>query len=258
MFCVVTGDSGHVAVVSRGRVTYSLLDPHRGLIWGVSCPTVRFCMAVGDAGAWVWDGSRWSRTVHVPMEPNGFQTVSCTSARFCALGDQDGGISTLLGRAWHYYPLVTLNGSSSSELDTIGQMSCVSAHYCLAVSLAAGRWLTFDGSSWTVHGSFEGPQDTGYTPTMLTCPSQGDCVAASTNDVLYELTGASWHRLGYLLRQSVLSRLIESIAPTPAVSVSCPTRFACVAVDGGGNAYVGHPFTGIDRADASSQEGFHS
>jgi hypothetical protein len=215
-------------------------------------------MAVGDAGVWVWNGSHWPKTVHVASEPNGFQTVSCSSASFCALGDQDGGIATLHGRAWHYYPLVELNNSTSSQLDSIGQMSCVSARYCVAVSLAAGRWVTFDGSSWTVHGSFEGSQDTGYTPTMLSCPSQGDCVAASTNDALYELAGGSWHRMGYLTRQSILSRLIESIAPTPAVSVSCPTRSACIAVDGGGNAYVGHPFLASESAVTVLPQGIHS
>jgi len=238
-FCAVTGDSGHVAVISNGHVAYSMLDPAAGPNAAVSCPTARFCMAVGGSRVFVWNGTRWSPASHVPGPAGGLSSVSCVSAKFCALGGANEGVATFNSGVWRFDPLAQL----STSYDTIGQLSCATPSYCVAITLFSGQWLTFDGTSWKVHPSFEGPQNEGTTPTMLTCPSEGHCIAASTSDVLYRLEGGRWHQLGYLFRQSVLSRLIESLAPGPAVSVSCPAESACVAVDGGGSAYVGHPFS---------------
>ncbi len=55
----------------------------------VSCPTSTMCMAVGGAGAQVWNGATW-RLNHIPA--SNLDAVSCSSNRACvAVGTKKGG-----------------------------------------------------------------------------------------------------------------------------------------------------------------------
>lgn len=142
-------------------------------LFGVSCATATFCMAVGrkrngNEGwgrpfAASWNGSAWTN-LSTPL-PAGVteavaRAVSCTSASACtAVGWYTGATSSQPlvmrwnGTAWSLQT-VTLPGAMTSG--TLDGVSCTSSSYCMAAgsSFASGigtmtmaqRW---DGSSWT-------------------------------------------------------------------------------------------------------------
>lgn len=235
-FCVATGDLGHVVVVQGSKVE-SILLSNAASVTSVSCPTTTFCMAVGDdgGGPWEWNGATWQVRHPLPGEFINSNTVSCASSRFCAVGRSSGDVATFDGTRWRVDALpATTNGD-------VRQLSCPTSAYCMGI-VSDGSWVSFNGKVWRLHGNFEGDQNLGYTPTMLSCPAVGKCIAASTDNAIYRYENGSWHGLGYLFRQSTLSRLVGRVLPTAAVSVSCPTTRVCFAVDGSGNAYFGRPF----------------
>jgi len=232
-FCVVTGNEGDVAVVGGSNVTSTLLVS--GVrIERISCPTSSFCMALADKGPgpWEFDGSTWKIRHHLAQ---GGTAVSCVSQSFCVVAN-GRGLAMFNGRSWHLRHLLRFGDGE------ISQLSCATPRFCLGVT-SHGAWATFNGRTWRLHEKFEsGNQQLGFTPKMLACPAPEKCIAASTNNVMYRYENGGWSELGYLFRQSILSRYFEKILPTPAVSVSCPTVSTCIAVDGNGNAYQGKPF----------------
>jgi hypothetical protein len=136
-------------------------QPNGGLE-GVSCPTTRWCAAVGsftDRSSRVrplfeiFSGRRW-RFAHTTDSPDltsqpdtasgYFGAVSCASSVACvAVGrnSYDRGFASLAarwnGRRWSAMP---------APPDANGAVSCVSSRLCVAVGGGAARW---DGVRWT-------------------------------------------------------------------------------------------------------------
>lgn len=142
-----------------------------GALFGISCPSVSFCVAVGyqtGLGAHslieLFDGKNW----HIDPSPNDeslshntnrLWSVSCTSSIACTavgsdLDDQSVNrlvieepvIDTFTGQAWSLVPL-----SSSIQVDLLS-VSCKES-FCLAVgsgpALPNGPEAeSFDGASW--------------------------------------------------------------------------------------------------------------
>ena len=82
-FCVAVDGNGDALSYVNGRWSKpARVDPSSGLS-SVSCPTTRFCAAVGSDEALTYDGSSWSspRTISGQFE---FTSVSCPTASFCA------------------------------------------------------------------------------------------------------------------------------------------------------------------------------
>lgn len=234
-FCMVSDDDGDVWRVAGDSVTRTdVTGPNDDLV-AVSCTSKTFCVAVSDNGdGYTYDGAVWSKGYEFSGQPYEMQAISCVSSHFCVASDGNGNVYVYDGASWSATSLRVPRDDSVSEL------SCASAVFCVGVLLFSGDWVEYDGSHWTLKGSFEGAQNDGYDPTMLSCPLAGRCVAASTNDVLSQLTHGHWQKLGYLFRQSFLSREIETLQPDPAIAVSCSSASYCVAVDGDGRAYVGN------------------
>jgi hypothetical protein len=69
---------------------WTLLRPSQAdMPSSVSCPTSTTCMAVGGAGAQVWNGATWRFT---PIPDSNLDSVSCSSSRACmAVGTKRGG-----------------------------------------------------------------------------------------------------------------------------------------------------------------------
>jgi hypothetical protein len=233
-FCMVSGDQGDMWRVVGASVTRTALTGSSENLEAVSCTSRRFCVAVSsDGDGFTYDGASWSKAPELSAPQDQFQAVSCASSKFCVVSDDAGTVYEYNGASWSATTLPIPAG------DSVGQLSCASAVFCVGVLLFSGDWVEYDGTHWTLKGPFEGAQNIGSDPTMLSCPIDGRCVAASTNDVLYQLTRGHWRRLGYLFRQSLLSRELETLLPTPAVSVACASASRCLAVDGDGRAYVG-------------------
>lgn len=228
--CFLSGDEGQVAeIVGSDVVRYFTLARDGDDVIAVSCANWSFCIAVTlDGAAFGWDGVTW-RALHIPTDGAGLNNVSCSRQRLCALAEASGRMAVYDAGRWR-------SEAVFSSLVSASQVSCV-ASVCVAIGLS-GNWAIYSHGVWNRYPAFEGDQSSGYTTTMLSCPTAYSCVAASTNDLLYRLSGRKWHEVGYLFRQSVLSRWLEELVPTPAVSVSCPSKVVCLAVDGSGEGYV--------------------
>jgi hypothetical protein len=218
------------------------------VLFGVSCPTATFCVAVGNyqnrAGrhtilAEAWNGSSWSVMPAPP--PAGARRsflngVSCASATACtAVGSYQTGSGkhvTLAerwnGTAWSLQP--TPNPASPPR-SALAAVSCTSASTCTAVGNSvdnsggnsrtlAERW---NGTTWSIQPTPNNPH--GNFLTGVSCPSPAACIAVGGNNgapLVEAWNGTSW-----------------SIPPTPATggaqlnSVSCASASACTAVGSG-------------------------
>jgi hypothetical protein len=137
-----------------------------GNLFGVSCPSSTWCLAVGrevgephEAAAVslleTYDGKNW-RDLTPPRNDyaaSGLEAVDCAAASRCAaIGTYEtatNGLGTLLetwnGHAW-LVRLLPIDGRSSGRgLDAI---ACPTTTHCIAVG-TAGRIESFSGGSWS-------------------------------------------------------------------------------------------------------------
>jgi hypothetical protein len=117
-------------------------------LFGVSCPTLTMCMAVGPRLTAIWTSGQWTLQ---STPPDAYLTgVSCTSPTSCtAVGASNVGPNE--------QPLVERFDGSTWSVEDLGPMgvgsgifnsvSCVSVDFCMAVGTVVARW---DGSVWTV------------------------------------------------------------------------------------------------------------
>jgi hypothetical protein len=195
---------GPAAARSTGRARQPERVPvpaHRiATLAGVSCVSVRFCLAVGDAErpagaqpgprdtsqalAELWDGVQWRRIAADPAAGTALAGVPCVSVRSClavgATSTQYPLAERWTGVRWRVQPAPGVNRIGYTVLDAV---SCA-AHACLAVgryhrsALIAERW---DGRRWRL---------TRYGP--ITGPPSVSCVAAC---VVVASVGPRWLRL---------------------------------------------------------------
>jgi hypothetical protein len=129
-----------------------------GTLSGVSCPTRKFCVAVGTDGAGAlierWNGIRWSAFVPPSSSSAMLYGVSCPWVVSCFAVGTDGMATggSLAERwkdgAWTGYVTPVPPGSSYPWLQSV---SCVSATRCLAVGddLDPGVYAdSWDGRAW--------------------------------------------------------------------------------------------------------------
>lgn len=113
-------------------------------IGGLSCPSTRWCFAVGEVasgpatahGAWVWDGSTWRWDVPATLDDNVPIAVSCPAVRHCMVtgADQTGAFTctpeslALNGSTWPTIPLAN-RGQCAAPF----AVSCPSMSACMTV-----------------------------------------------------------------------------------------------------------------------------
>jgi hypothetical protein len=217
-------------------------------LYGVSCTSVTFCVAVGSAQTVAgptdtlveqWNGVVWSL---VPSPSEGasglseLNAVSCLSPTSCsAVGDYfNGSVSQTLaesfnGTAWS---LVASPNPSNQVTDVLTSVSCLSAAACTAVGYSAGGTgyqnlaMQWDGATWSTTATPEtGPDDDDLLESV-SCGSPTSCTAVgssspdgSSNDNLVE----QW------------DNGVWTIVPSPGLDgellgVSCTGVWACDAV----------------------------
>jgi hypothetical protein len=195
--CVATGDYG----VSISAPEFGFVESFDGTNWsvvsdspaaglnGLSCPTVNFCVAVGNNFAVnaspieQYDGHTWS-FVPSPV-PGGYvylNGVSCVSNRFCVavgsygLGNVGSFIEMYDGTQW-----VALGHPAPDSY--LRAVSCTSPTFCVAVGNVGSAVdhssppviETFDGRSWTVNPNPGPPTDA--TLGGVSCVSPQFCMA---------------------------------------------------------------------------------
>ncbi len=152
------------------------------LLTGVSCVSVRFCVAVGVAYPHSggpsstlvesWNGSVWS----IAPDPNPgispeLQDVSCVSIRFCVT------VGNSLVESWNGTEWSVVASPGGGE--TLHAVSCVSAKRCVAVGGSASGTLVeaWNGTAWSI---LESPNPEGNGRPRLSgvsCVSAGSCTA---------------------------------------------------------------------------------
>ncbi len=214
-FCVIVGSIGwngdpHSAPIieqSSGSVWSITTAPVPSGLSGasltsVSCPSVTFCMAVGDGFngpsgndttfAEQWNGTFWAVSptpnYDVPGD-NDFESISCTGPAFCAAvannygngpGSTDTGyLEVWNGSGWILTLPPTPPGATVSHLYGV---DCPSNSSCTAV----GDWddgtlvENWNGSAWSVVPS---PNAVGWSNTLdsVSCIGSYFCTAVGSN-----------------------------------------------------------------------------
>jgi hypothetical protein len=241
----------------------------------VSCPTVRFCMAVDarDAATLVYKNSSWSSGGTVPGTQVGMASVSCSSPSFCAAVSNGSDAFTFNGTSWSpatavdpagqlstvscpsarfcaavdYGPnVVTFNGSSWSKPSAIDPgsylqaVSCASASFCLALD-RKGNALTFNGRTWSapVNATPDGLTmgEGGISWPVVSCPASNFCAAVDGQEGnVVTFDGSTW-----TAPRTIDSKAAHSLHGPVLIflmSVSCPSARFCVAGDTTGDAFV--------------------
>lgn len=215
MHCVAVGEyftGGNAAAIAEswngGRWTAATPPVPAGSVLGdlntVSCPSARYCVAVGEsaanAGSSVlvdaWNGRGWREMAARP--PGGFthaelNGVWCTSAANCVAvgrGSGGGGLTGFTevwnGSTWRSARVSWPRGAANSGL--VG-VSCVSAKRCVMVGYLGmnpgadgntGRAaaVTWDGRTWTVTKVPAPARGKASLFNGVSCLSAGSCVAA--------------------------------------------------------------------------------
>ena len=191
-------------------------------ITALACLTSTFCAAVDDAGnAYIWNGSTWSGPTNI--DDSGIADLSCPTSTFCAAVDDAGNAITWDGSTW--------SGPTSIDPSSPGivSISCPEAGFCMVVDYA-GHSLTWDGSLWSA------PVNVGFTgSTSISCADSTFCIVIGVNGT-WTWDGSSW----------------AGPVNIYASAVSCARIVYCVAVDGGGNAYVYGETTYVALGDSYS------
>jgi len=233
-------------------------------LFGVSCPTSTYCMAVGSdlsstkpigyTLAEQWTAGVWSiiPTPSTPGDQSELVSVSCRSAKFCmAVGDEHPhGPGVILAERW--------NGSVWTATDITGPMesgltavSCPTASTCTAVGDSLGtdasliyRW---NGSTWTAQTAVTLPDYEENQLYGVSCPTTSACVAvgsyfgpSSTFVLVERWNGSSWTLQTIPHPAGVKSSQFQS--------VSCVSAAVCTAV---GSSVTGANVT-IPRAERSN------
>jgi hypothetical protein len=220
------------------------------VLTGVSCVSVRFCVAVGYAVPHTggpsktfvesWNGSLWSIVPNAnPGIADGLSGVSCVSMRFCvAVGSQipRGNIfvSRTLVESWNGTEWSPIPNPSDGGLSGV---SCVSAKHCVAVggSAASGTLVeSWNGSAWSV---LESPNPEGSGRPELngvSCVSAGSCAAVGsdsteggpTQTLVETSKGGKW---------SIVPSANSASGQTKLDGVSCASTESCFAVGNQGS-----------------------
>ncbi len=132
--------------------------------WGsavsISCAAANFCAAAGG-GVSFWNGSFWTKPI--AADPSGLPTaISCVTAGFCMLSDNEGRTMIWNGASWTN-PVRVITGRLVS-------LSCLSSRWCVAAGGNA-EVAVFDGGSWRTIST--GISDLKFT--ALSCTGVGRC-----------------------------------------------------------------------------------
>ncbi len=214
-------------------------------VYGVSCPTDRFCAAVDESGsALYWQGTKWSNPQ--PVHAGGTLTsVSCPTSTQCVAISAGGTSSAYDGQSWS--PALTVGPAGTYRI------SCPTIHFCAAVGDSGTQGGpntvgTFDGTSWSTSVIPSSPGRSQASSAAVSdrlfdvsCPTSRFCVAIDLDGSALIYDGTTWSRT-------------RGPAMRGATSVSCPASSFCMSV--GPSDYS--TFDGKDWSKPTSISGFES
>jgi hypothetical protein len=249
-FCVAVGQQVHEEVTSPltevwngRRWTVSATPPGtRGASFaGVSCPSPKLCLAVGNSPkrSWVetWNGSAWT-VVPTPraLEVNpGLAGVSCPTPTFCAVAggvaESNAGVAFWQDRVWTVTPVV-----DAADVG-FASVSCSSPEFCIATGAdqtndtVAERW---NGTAWAMLAPKNVGATFGDTLSAVSCRSATFCMAAGSFSGDDFSNGMVQHWNGHNWSFSLVTQGPEG--QTGLAGVSCASVRFCITVGNNGHA----------------------
>ena len=246
---------GGAAFATGGWSAPIAADPGQ-TVSSVSCPSVRFCIAVDEAGHAIIHkrNNSWEAPNPIDVGDGGLPSVSCTSTIFCMAVDGMGNVRRYSYGTWFkklsidpgealdavactkgticvavdaagaalVYGPVGWSAPDPIDSNPLTAVSCPTAVFCVAIDHDGA--LTFNGTTWSGRSTI----DVLGTLESVSCASSSLCVAVDDNGDAVSYSGAGW---------SLLPAIVD---PGHALTaVSCPTRGnLCVAVDNHGDAFT--------------------
>ncbi len=234
---------------------------------GVSCPTARFCMAVGVVHVSVnggdttktmgasWNGTAWSMSP--TPQPSGaarstFNAVTCASSAACtAVGGSDVTgplVATWNGTRWvrQSTPDRPAHPVAGQEISAVNAVWCRTKIACIGVGYLNQSSLTTNllglisnGHGWQSQTMPE-PINASSVLAAVACPTSKECIAVGRFDtptfsapIAETRSGGIWviHALPWP----------DNVGGAWMMSISCPSAAECIAVGNysyGGNAEV--------------------
>jgi hypothetical protein len=216
--------SGAVSDVWNGTSWVAVTVPNgtNESLWGLSCLSRTFCMAVGGGAmppgaaprsvepenpiAYQWNGSSWSE-LSTPSDPEGFlEGVSCTSTTNCeAVGWSEGSSQGALTERWHGSTWSVVANPESDAGANLVSVSCLTSKFCVSVGQgsSAGSSLIeqWDGARWSVMTNPDVAAGTYLVPLAVSCSSESSCLAVgqladdtsgTTSSLIDAWNGQSW------------------------------------------------------------------
>jgi hypothetical protein len=247
-------------------------------LYGVSCTSATFCVAVGYYNSGnadqtlveQWDGTSWAIVTSpdtLSSDDDDLSAVSCASPTSCTAVGAYSGSSTsyyaqTLVEQWDgaTWTVASSPVISSSDYNYLSGVSCPSSTSCVAVGYYFGSSTSYDsqalveqwdGTAWTVTTS---ANPTGYVGDHLagvSCVSPTSCTAvgsyfgASTDNADQTLV-EQWDGTAWTVATS------PDTSPTDndsLVGVSCASGTSCVAVGSYGASEI-EVKIGISNAEA--------
>ena len=200
---------------------------------GISCPSSRFCIAVGQIGggspyALAYNGHRWRRMPVPKSRAQQLNGVACPAANACfAVGPSPGGgqlglIERWNGRAWRAQRAPLAAGARKISLNAV---SCSTRNACVAVGSYQGRAkhshvlaLGWGGRRWR-RLTFT---NTSGDLASVSCVAGGSCVAVGS--LSREPVARVWNGTRWSLQR------IPNGAYAGLSSVSCAAASFCMTV----------------------------
>lgn len=187
-----------------------------GPIDELSCVAGGFC-AASIAGSGVIDDYRRGSWSSVDIGSDDLAAISCVSSSYCEASGFGGFVYQFNGTEW----------DNGSQVDTnkygIVALSCATRWFCMGVD-HSGNALEFNGRRWS------GPHhiDPNAGMDSISCPTARFCLASDIDGNVIVFHNGSW----------AAPQKIDASRDNGLV-VSCASPVLCVAVDDGGNAFIG-------------------
>jgi hypothetical protein len=220
----------------------------------VTCPTAKWCMAVGGYDnhkdlAEVWNGTAWSIVSSSNPPFQEFSTldgVACTSTKECiAVGTSSKALITPWvpvaeiwnGKRWSIQSTPNIAGASQSQFMGV---SCPSAKWCLAVGYtmpASGGSSTnlvevWDGTAWSIQPTANVTKELYNSLSGVSCVSDSSCAAVgyySTGSRYFSLA-EEWNGTAWSIQATHDAGINNRLA-----DVACSAASTCIAVGSSAN-----------------------
>jgi hypothetical protein len=235
--CVAADNGGNVSYLRSGvwSPAHRVDDTE---LADLSCPTTTFCIAIDHANrALRYDGATWTTpaTLDADLATDAHVNVSCSSATFCLAISTENTYQFFDGSSWTAATQIPEPGTAGS----MHSFDCSPDDYCLGWAYPGdsdedpGELESFDGTTWTFLGDFDGDQaDLDYPDYVeqVSCPVSHTCAVFDTADkvTLFD-DGSLTHQYD-----------VGGDALADPVSLSCTSPTFCISMKMGdsGRVYV--------------------